>query len=128
MAVKNEEDLARDINNNEDTIEVEGDFANKIIRIKATGNVAWAIAFGAIGIAAGAAYVTLTPSPDPATKALVPAAGVAAGGTAVTILGVSATTAAIALVRAAGSISVLTKLRSYKIVSQSKNRVVLKRV
>lgn len=127
MAVKNEEDLAKEINNDKDTIEVEGDFVNKIIKIKATGPVAWVIAFGAIGIVAGAAYVTLTPSPDPATKMFAPAAGVAAGGAAVAILGVSATTAAIALVRAAGSVSVLTKLRSYKIVSQSENRVVLKR-
>jgi hypothetical protein len=33
------------------TIEIEGDLAKKIIRLKATGNVAWAIAIAAIGMA-----------------------------------------------------------------------------
>ena len=127
MAINNEKDLAEEIKNERDTIEIEGDLANEIVKIKATGKVAWAIAFGAIGIAAGAAYITLTPSPDPVTKGLAPATGIAVGGAAVAILGVSTTTAAIALVKAAGSISVLTKLRSYKVISQRDNRVILKR-
>lgn len=127
MAIRNEEDLAEEIKNEKDTIEIEGDLANKIIKIRATGNVAWAIAVGAIGITAGAAYVTLTPSPDPVTKGFVPATGIAAGGAAIAILGVSTTTAAIALVRAAGSISVLNKLRSYKVLDQGTDRIVLKR-
>ena len=44
-------ELGRKVNNGENEITIEGVLGKKIIRIKATGKVAWAIAFGAIGVA-----------------------------------------------------------------------------
>ena len=46
--VRTEEELASAMKSGEDTIVVEGDLANKTIKIKATGSIAWAIAFTAL--------------------------------------------------------------------------------
>lgn len=52
MQVKKEEELAKAINDNKNYMEIEGDLANNIFKIKATGNVTWVIALGSIGLAA----------------------------------------------------------------------------
>jgi hypothetical protein len=113
------------------TIEIEGDLANRIIRIKATGAVAWAVAVGAIGIVVYS--VVSAPVTTVATGgADVPAKGFAsgiAGGAAVTVLGFEATAAAISLAISAGGIGILTRLRSdYKIVESRDRLVVLQKV
>lgn len=123
--VKTEKEFADAINRGEDTIEIEGSLAKKTIRIRATGNVAWAIAFGAIGIAT---YAAITTAATGGTSAPVtgPAVGVA-GGAAVGILGGAATYSAIAIAVAAGGVGALTKLRGYEEVSRTDNKLVLKR-
>ena len=118
MAIKDEKDLAKALEKEQDFIEIEGDLARKVIRIKATGKVAWAVAIGAIGVAVVATVGT--------GGAAAPAAG-AVGIAAASVLGVSATGAAIAIAAAAGGVRVLNTLRSYKIVSQTAGRVTLKR-
>lgn len=127
MSVITEEELAQKIKAKESTIEVEGALANTVIKIKAKGPVAWGIAIGLIGIGAGAAYVTLTPSPDPATKGLAPAVGAGAFGSVAAVLGVGGAATLFKLAKAAGGVKVLNELRSYKIVSQSDGKVILKR-
>lgn len=118
MAIDNEEDLAKALNQGQNYIEIEGDLANKVVRIKATGTVAWAIAIGAIGVAIVATVGT--------GGVAAPAAGVV-GIAATGVLGVSATAAAVALAVAAGGVGVLKTLRSYEIVSKEEGRVTLKR-
>ena len=51
MVVKNEKELGREIENKTEEIEIEGDFSKKVIKIHATGKVAWAVVIGAFGIA-----------------------------------------------------------------------------
>uniref|UniRef100_UPI003F583790 hypothetical protein n=1 Tax=Vibrio cholerae TaxID=666 RepID=UPI003F583790 len=51
MTISNEADLGEALKREQDTIEIEGDLKNKVLKIKATGKVAWAVAIGAIGIA-----------------------------------------------------------------------------
>ena len=51
VTVTNETELAKAMANNEPTIEIIGDLANKTIKIKASGSIAWAIAFAALGTA-----------------------------------------------------------------------------
>jgi len=58
-SVHTEKELAQAIKNNSDTIEIHGDLAKKTIKIKAAGNVAWAIAFGAIGVAMASVFLTV---------------------------------------------------------------------
>lgn len=118
MAIDNEKDLAKALNEEQDSIEIEGDLANKVVRIKATGTVAWAIAIGAIGLAIVATVGT--------GGAAAPAAGVV-GAAATGVLGVSATAAAVAIAVAAGGVGVLNTLRSYEIVNSEEGRVTLKR-
>lgn len=124
MIIKNEKDLGEAVKNEQDTIEIEGDLGKKVLRIKATGKVAWVVAFGAIVIAVtGALY----PVPEPTTQVASKAFAATAAGGAVSILGVGTTAAAISIAVAAGGVGVLNKLRKYKVVSTSNNRVVLKR-
>lgn len=115
--VRTEEEYATAVNNEEDSIEVVGDLRNKILKIKATGSVAWGIAFAAIVVAVGMA-MTGVGIPVAATSAL--------GATA--IIGTGTTTAAIAIAVAAGGTAVLTSTRDdYEIVEQNSKRLVLKR-
>ena len=129
MRVSTEKELSQCIQNGVDRIEIEGDLANKTLKIKATGKVAWAVAFGAIGVAI-IAVMTLPASSTtgpagPVAEGLI-ASGAAAG--AVTVLGLPATIAAISMALADKNKSVLTKLRdSYDIVEKSNNRIVLKK-
>ncbi|WP_120955753.1 hypothetical protein [Helicobacter mehlei] len=51
MKVSNEAELAKAIQSGVSTIKVEGDLKNKVIKIKATGAAAWAVAITAIGAA-----------------------------------------------------------------------------
>lgn len=125
MAIESEKDLGEAVNNEQDTIEIEGDLGKKVLRIKATGKIAWVIAFGAIGIAvSGAVY----PIPEPTTQVASKAFAATAAGGAVSILGAGTTAAAISIAVASGSVGVLNKLRKYKVISTSNNLVVLKRV
>jgi hypothetical protein len=118
MSISTEKELGDALKNNQDSIEIEGDLSKKVIRIKATGTVAWAVAIGAIGIA-----VVLTVGSG---GTAAPAAGLVGFG-AVSVLGVSAATSAVAIAVAAGGVGALNSLRKYKIVSQSDNKVVLSR-
>ncbi|MGN0047975.1 MAG: hypothetical protein ACI37U_03620 [Bacteroides sp.] len=129
MAVRTEEELAKQVQNGDDYIVIEGDLRNKVIKIKTKGKVAWAIAFGAIAVAI---VVILTMPASAVTGPVVPvvegvlASGVAAG--AVAVLGFSTTVSAISMALAVKSKSVLTKLRNnYDIVEESKNRIVLRK-
>lgn len=115
--VKTEEELAQAMKDEEDAIIIEGDLANKTIKLKATGTVAWGIALAAIIIAVGTASSGVG-IPVAATSAF------AATG----VLGISTTTTAIAIAVAAGGVGILNSMRDdYKIVEESSNRVVLKR-
>jgi hypothetical protein len=118
MAITTEQELGNALNNNQDTIEIEGDLTSKVIKIKATGKVAWAVAIGAIGIAVA---ITLGTGGTAA-----PAAGVVGIG-AVSILGLSAATSAVAIAIAAGRVGALNSLRKYKVVSTQGNKLKLSR-
>jgi len=124
MTVRTEEELADALKNDEDTIEIEGDLKNKTLRIKATGKVAWAIAIGAIGVAiVGITY----PVPEPATQGFSKSAAFFTVAGASSVLGVGATSTAVALAISAGGVGVLNKLRSYKIIKKTDKKIVLKR-
>lgn len=100
-------------------IEIEGDLKKKVVRIKATGKVAWVVAFGAITVAVISALTV-----NPAGKAIA----ITTGGAAVTVLGGVTATAAIVIAVSADSAKVLTSLRdNYTIVSKTSNSITLKR-
>lgn len=123
--VKTAKDLGKALRDDIDEIEIEGDLVAKVIKIRATGRVAWAVAFAAIGIAALSAYATIgtggasTPVTGTVTAGLT---GAAAG-----VLGVPAAAAAIGIAVAAGSVGMLTRLRKYKEISRSGESLILRK-
>ena len=118
--VSDEKELAKALADNEDTIYVEGNLKEKVIRIKATGKVAWAIAIAAIAAAIALIIVSL---PTGGAGA-VASAGIAP--VAVGILGAPATMSAIGIAVAAGGVGVLNKLRSYDLI-QKNGQCILKK-
>ena len=124
--VKTEKELADAMKRGDDTIEIEGNLAKQIIRIRATGKIAWAIALGTLSIAVYAAITTM--GTGGSTLPVTGTASLASGFTAIAILGASATSSAIAIAIAFGSVGVLIMLRErYKEVSRTENKLILKR-
>ena len=124
----NNNELKDAIKRGESTIEIEGDLAKKVIRLKATGNVAWVVAFGALGVAVLSVAV-LTPMTVATGGLAAPAEVVVASAAfapAAAIMGMDVAVMAVGLAVAAGGVGILTRLRSgYKIVDRAHNRVVL---
>lgn len=115
MKVSNEKELGIALNENQETIEIEGDWTKKIIKIKAVGKVAWAIAIGAVSVA----IIT-------AMSGIGQPVSLVAGTGAVSILGYGAAAAAIAIAIGGGGVKVLVKLRKYKLIKQG-NKIILNR-
>lgn len=116
-------ELGTAIKRKESRISVEGDLAKKVLRIHATGPVAWAVCIGALGIAVTATIMSVVP--DPAEPLELAAAGISLG-CASTILGSAAATA-VGIGVAAGGIAGLNSLRQYEIVSNNGNKLILKK-
>lgn len=119
--INDSKSLGKALKENEDEIIVEGDLKNKVLRIKATGKVAWTVAIGAIGVA----VVSIIAAP--ATGGISGTANFIAAPAAVSILGGTTTTAAISIAVAGGGIGALNKLRKYKVVKNDENQLILKR-
>lgn len=130
------EEFVKQLNNKEDYIILEGDRANDVYRIVAAGNVAWAIAIGAIVLGAALVFATAS-SGGTAAPATVPAISAVAPA-AVAVVGWSATSTAIAICFAAGGVAagktILNSVRNnYKIAEKVENsdgkvtKLVLKR-
>jgi len=130
MSVKTIIELVKAIMNDTSRIEIEGDLANKVYKLKIVGPLAWGVAFVAIS---GAVYLYLATPAATATTAgaggvISFTGGTAAAATAVTILGISSTSVAISIGVAAGGVGAITTLRDkYQVVERSHNRMVLKR-
>lgn len=121
MAIKTTKELGEALKQDQDTIEIEGDLARSTFRIKAAGKVAWVVAFGAIVVAVASVLAA------PATGGTSASVGLVAAPAAVATIGGAATTAAIGIAVGAGTTAVLGKLRKYKVVKHTKNKLILKR-
>ena len=115
--VHTEAELGKAIKDGEDYIEVEGNLKDKVIRIKATGRVAWLIAFGVI---AAAVAFALSTGGAGAPASLI------AGSVPATILGLPAATACVSIAVAAGGVGALNKLRSYTLKKDNGKVILIK--
>jgi len=114
-------EFADAMKNNEETITIEGDLKNGVLRIKATGKVAWVVCVGSLAVAIGAMAIAPAGGGAPAGAALVMATPAAA------VLG-TAVAPAIAIGVCAGGIGVLNTLRDkYKIVEKTDEYITLKK-
>ena len=118
-----EKELGEALKNNLDTIEVEGDLAKKVIKIKATGKVAWGACIACIAIAVAVAVVTIS-SGGVATPITGPTAAITLG-TAASIWGVPTAISATGIAVAGGGIIALKKLRKYRIEKISDKKIIL---
>lgn len=128
VKVTNNDELNSAMNSGASTIEIEGDLAKKVIRLKATGMVSWAIAFGAIGIAVGVLIVS-TPISVVTGGLAAPIEGASVAmlaAPAVSIVGLDVVVMSVGLAITAGGVGILTRLRSdYRIIEQAPTHVVL---
>lgn len=128
--VRNEEELVNAINGKQSTIEFEVNFAKKIMKIKATGAVAWLLAASAISISVYASIMMIPATvASGGSAALVGASATAvSAGTAVAILGAAAATTAIRIGVKGKGMGVIKDLRDkYDILEQSDTKLILKR-
>lgn len=133
MAITTAKELGQAIKEEKDTIEIEGDLVRRVIKIKATGKVAWGVCIGALGVA-----ITLVLT-QPATTAIdISTLGTSAlvksfvatssGVVAVSTLGsVSAVSTAIGIGVAGGGVAALNKLRGYRLEKKGNNKIILYR-
>lgn len=133
MAITTAKELGQAIKEEKDTIEIEGDLVRRVIKIKATGKIAWGVCIGALGVA-----ITLVLT-QPATTAIdISTLGTSAlvksfvatssGVVAVSTLGsVSAVSTAIGIGVAGGGVAALNKLRDYRLEKKENNKIILYR-
>lgn len=119
MSIKNEKELGKILKTNPNIIIIEGDLTKKVLRIIATGRIAWIVAIGAIAVAVGIIFATGGLGILPTTVAVAPVA--------VSTLGLPAALSAVGIAIAGGGVAALNKLRKYKVIEKSSDRLVLKR-
>jgi hypothetical protein len=123
------EEIIKALNGKEDCIIIEGDKANDVYRIIATGNVAWAIAIGAIGLSAALIFITVGSggAAAPVTVPVEVASKMFIAPAAIATLGWGATSTAIAICFAAGGVAagkvILNSVRNnYKITEKVEDK------
>ena len=119
MKAMTEKELAEAIESGANSIEIYGDLARHTIGIKATGQVAWLVAIGAIGVAVASLMVS------PATAGVSAGFAAASAAGAVGLLGAATTATAISIAVAAGGVGVLNRLRDYDMEKISDTHVKL---
>lgn len=136
--VKTAKELGLAIKNNEEYIYVEGDLKNKVIRIKATGKIAWALAASSLA-AAITCYLAIPATTTVSTTVAGPAGTIAgsaipftgsamASTVVASALGIKAALVAIGIGVACGGVGGVISLRDkYKIESKSDKGIILKR-
>lgn len=123
--MRTEKELGEALKREDDTITIEGDLVNKVIKIHGTGKTAWGLTIGAIGVAVVSVLATVatagTSTPATGSAALI------SGGAAATVLGVPTAVSAVSIAVAAGGVGALNKLRDYNLTKINDNKVILKR-
>ena len=106
---------------NEEYITIEGDLKNGVLRIKATGKIAWGVCVASLAVAITAIAVSPVGGGAPAGAGLVMTAP------AVATLG-AAVVPAVTIGVCAGGVGVLNTLRDkYKIIEKNDKYITLKR-
>ena len=124
-SVKKRQELVQAVNDEIDIIYVKDpELARTVLRIKATGTVAWIVAIGAIATAVGSAIATAG-SGGTSVPVTAPV-GLAATATATGILGPAALSA-IGIAVASGGVAVLNKLRGYSAEEAGSDGVILRK-
>lgn len=117
--VKDEVQLGIALKNNEKQIDIEGELVQRVLTIKHTSEIPWAMALGAVTVP-----ITTLTLMGPYRKVSFGLHSYTAP-TAIGIIGAKATETAIEIGVSGGGVSALNKLRSYKIASQDDEQLSL---
>lgn len=123
--MKTEKELGKALKENKSYIEIEGDLSKKVLKLKATGPVAWLAVLGAIVIAEKA--VELLVGTGGTTVPVSGVTAVIAGTGAATVLGLPTAVSAVSIAVAAGGVGSLSKLRKYNLEKIDDNKIILRR-
>lgn len=123
--IKIAKELGEAVKRGDDILEIEGDVKNAVIRIRATGKVAWMVAVGAIAI--GITAILATAGTGGLSAPLSTAGLVVAAPAATAILGGAATYSAIIVAVTAGGVWALNSLRNYEEIYRSEDKLILKK-
>ena len=119
MKIRTEKDLGEALKNGQEQIEIEGDLCKKVIKIKATGKVAWAVVIGAIAVSVVALMTTRH------TRGTSNFAHLITAPAAMVTLGVSTASSAVAIAIVAGGVGALKRLRRYSLTKNSDGTITL---
>ena len=125
VVVKTEKELGAALKADESTIEIEGSLQEKVVKIKATGKVAWAVAIG--GVAVAVVAVCTTGATAGTSGPITVPIGAASIAVPAATLGATVAMSAVAIAVAAGGVGALNKLRKYKMEKSRDGRLVLVR-
>lgn len=130
ITVTSSQELGMEIKNGQNEIIIEGYLSTKVVRIMATGSVAWAIAFGAVavavlavlaapaGIAAGAFGLV--------AESVIASIAATSATAAVAVWGLATTASAVGIGVGARSAGALKKMKEeYKIKCKTANSVTI---
>ena len=117
--MKDEKELGKALQRKDSKIVIEGDLSKKVIRIKATGAIAWGVCIAALAIAITA--ILAAPAAAPVSiPAMLPTLGAVTS-----VLRIEATTAALGIAVAGGGIGALNTLRNYRLEKISDQKIIL---
>ena len=123
--IKDEKELGKRLKSGQDEICIEGDLVNKVLKIKATGLIAWGAVILALGVVVATTIATIATG-----GVAAPVTGVALMATApvaCATLGLPVALSAVAIAVSGGSIEILNQLREYEIEKISDTKSVLRR-
>lgn len=121
MEARNESELGKALRNNDETIELHGDLARRIRKLKALSHVLWCICMSLLAITISAVLLS------PAAPGVSAVAGLVAGTPAAGILGVPTAVTAVLTAVSGGGTAVLSKLRNYRMTVLTENHIILNR-
>lgn len=121
MAITDEKELRDALQAGTDSIEIEGNLKDKVVRIKASGKVAWVIALGAIAVAVIVALSHTLANISNANKVLMESPALAPH------LGLSIVWILLGIAVVAIIVAMLNKFRGYKLEKVSSERIILRK-
>lgn len=121
MAITDEKELRDALQAGTDSIEIEGNLKDKVVRIKASGKVAWVIALGAIAVAVIVALSHTLANAGNANKVLMESPTLAPH------LGLGIVWILLGIAVVATTLAMLNKFRGYKLEKVSNTRIILRK-
>ena len=119
MRVQNEQELGNAVKQEESCIELEGKLASHVKKLMNLNMALWVFSLTTLSVA------VLALMQAPATAGVSGIISIVAGTSAASILGVDTVIAAVSIAVAGGGISILQKLRKYRLTYGKNGKIIL---